>query len=119
MPQAQKYLGGCHCGKVRYEATADLSRVVECNCSFCSKRAHALTFVPPEQFKLLSGEAALTDYQFGEHNRHHFFCSTCGIGPFGRGTQPDGRQMIAVNVRCLDGVDIETLTVGMFDGKSL
>jgi hypothetical protein len=30
----------------------------------------------------------------------------------------DGSNMVAVNVRCLDDVDIETLTPTPFDGKS-
>src|SRR5256885_14362305 len=102
MPEPKKYAGGCHCGKVRFEAVVDLSRVVECNCSFCSRRAPALTFAPPDQFKLLSGEGSLTDYQFREHHRHHFFCSSCGLGALRQGAQPGGREMYAVNVRRLD-----------------
>jgi hypothetical protein len=119
MAEVKTYVGGCHCGRVRYEVTADVSQVWECNCSFCSRRAHLLKFVMPDEFKLLSGEAGLTDYQFREHNRHHYFCSACGIGAFNKGVQPDGRLMIGVNVRCLDGVDVSNLTVAKFDGRSL
>ena len=36
-----------------------------------------------------------------------------------RGTAPDGREMVAVNVRCLDGVDPAALTPMPFDGRSL
>jgi hypothetical protein len=31
---------------------------------------------------------------------------------------PDGKEMIAVNVRCLDGVDPDAFAVRKFDGKS-
>ena len=118
MGEAKKYAGGCHCKKVRYEVTADLSKVMTCNCSMCSKKGSALTFVPAAQFTLLSGADALTDYQFNKMNIHHLFCSTCGITSFARGTARDGSAMVAINTRCLDDVDIATLDVTMVDGKS-
>ena len=34
----QTHTGGCHCGRVRFEITTDLSRASECNCSLCSFR---------------------------------------------------------------------------------
>lgn len=119
MTETKKYQGGCHCGKVRYEVTPDLSQVISCNCSICSKKAPLLTFVGREQFTLLSGEDALTDYQFNKHVIHHLFCSVCGVQPFGKGVTPDGHQMVAINVRCLDGVDVQSLSVDHFDGKSI
>jgi hypothetical protein len=119
MPATKTYSGGCHCGKVRYEATTDLAQVLSCNCSICTKRGLLLTFVPQQQFKLLSGGDTLTDYQFARKTIHHLFCPDCGVQSFARGTLPDGSPMVAVNVRCLDGVDLAGLTVTPFDGKSL
>lgn len=118
MTEMKKYAGGCHCGKVRFEATVDLDKVMACNCSICSKKGHMLAFTGADQFTLLSGEDALSDYQFNKKNIHHLFCSTCGVGSFGRGVMPDGKQMVAVNVRCLDDVDTSRLTVAQIDGKS-
>ena len=118
MAEMKKYAGGCHCGAVRYEATAELGRVIACNCSICSKKAHLLAFVPADRFTLLSGADALTDYQFNTKKIHHLFCKTCGVQSFARGTGPDGSQMVSINVRCLDGVDPSTLEVMPFDGKS-
>ena len=117
--ESKALTGGCHCGKVRYRVTADLDRVMACNCSICSKKGYLLTFVAADQFELESGEDALTDYQFNKKNIHHLFCSTCGIESFSRGTAPDGREMIAVNVRCLADVDLTELAVTAFDGKKL
>jgi hypothetical protein len=114
----QTYSGGCHCGKVRYEVTADLSQAISCNCSICHKKGYLLTFVTADQLKLQSGEDMLTDYQFNKKNVHHLFCKECGVGSFGRGTMPDGKEMVAVNVRCLDGVDTSALTFTPVDGKS-
>jgi hypothetical protein len=118
MAEAKKYAGGCHCGKVRYEATSDLGRIISCNCSICSKKGYLLTFVGADQFQLLSGEDVLTDYQFNTMNIHHLFCSVCGIQSFARGTGRDGKPMYSLNVRCLDDVDISKLEVTDFDGKS-
>ncbi len=118
MGTTKTYTGGCHCGKVRYEVTTDLSFLIDCNCSICSKKGHVLTFVPTTQFKLLSGKDALTDYQFNKHVVHHMFCSTCGISSFGSGKKPDGTEMNSINVRCLDDVDLGALQVTHFDGKS-
>ena len=110
--------GGCHCGKVRYTVTGDISRVIACNCSICGKRGHWLTFVGEESFQLLSGADALTDYQFNKKNIHHLFCSTCGIGSFGWGTGRDGKKMYSINVRCLDDIDLGAVQPTAFDGKS-
>jgi hypothetical protein len=111
--------GGCHCGKVRFEAKADLGKVISCNCSICAKQGLWLTFVPSKDFKLLSGEDNLRDYQFASKRIHHLFCTDCGVESFGRGTAPDGGETYAINVRCLDGVDVSTLSPGPFDGKKL
>ncbi|MGH7864020.1 MAG: GFA family protein [Candidatus Binataceae bacterium] len=120
MAGAQKYNGGCHCGKVRFEVTADLTRgAMECNCSLCSKTGNLGAFAPADQFKLLSGADSLSDYQFAKKSIHHLFCRICGVRSFSRGVTPDGREMCGINVRCLDGVDISHLNINQFDGRSL
>ncbi len=119
MAEAQTYTGGCHCGAVRFEVTASLDSVISCNCSICEKRGLLLVFAAPDQFRLLSGGDHLTDYRFNKKVIHHLFCRDCGIESFARGTGPDGREMIAVNVRCLDGVESGTLSPTPFDGRSL
>ena len=119
MAEAKTWTGGCHCGRVRYEVESDLESVVSCNCSICQKRGSILTFVPQSKFRLLSGQDALTDYQFNKKVIHHPFCSMCGVASFSRGEKPNGEPMVAVNVRCLDGVDVAGMTPRMFDGKSL
>jgi len=120
MSEAKTYTGSCHCGKVRYEVELDLSApVLSCNCSICGRSGSLLAFVPEDQFKLLSGADALTDYLFNKHAIHHVFCKVCGIKSFARGQKPDGSQMVAVNTRCLEGVDVASLEVQHVDGKSL
>jgi hypothetical protein len=104
---------------VRFEATTDLARVASCNCSICTKRGALWAFVKAPQFTLLQGEDALSDYQFGKKRIHHLFCRWCGIGSFSRGLAPNGEETFAVNVRCLDDIDVAGLTLTPFDGKSL
>jgi hypothetical protein len=119
MAYTKTYTGGCHCGEVRYEATTDLATVVLCNCSICTKRGLLWTFVRPDQFALRLGEDDLTDYQFNKKMIHHLFCAFCGVESFARGKMPDGSDMVAINVRCLDGVDLAALKITPFDGRSL
>ena len=116
---SQTYSGSCHCGNIRFEATGDLQQVMECNCSICRRKGAKLWFVPRSQFKLLSERNQLATYTFNTHRIQHHFCPTCGIAPFGEGTDPKGNAMAAVNVRCLDGVDLDALPVKHFDGASL
>ena len=119
MSETKTYAGGCHCGHVRFQAQADLGQVMSCNCSICTQRGFLLTFIPPAQFTLESGGDDLTEYQFNKHVIHHLFCPNCGVQAFARGKGPDGSEMIALNVRTLDGIDIAAILPKAFDGKSL
>lgn len=119
MPETKTYTGGCHCGRVRYEVTTDLATVMECNCSHCSKRGLLLNFVTTDKFKSATGGDGLTDYQFNKKVIHHLLCLDCGIESYARGRKPDGQEMIAINVRCLDGVAIKSLTLTPIDGRNM
>jgi hypothetical protein len=115
----QMYTGGCQCGKVRYEVQMDINEVMSCNCSRCGRLGSLLAFAPANEFKLLSGEADLTEFVFNKRTIEHQFCSTCGIQSFAIGTNPrTGAKMAAINVRCVDGVDVDSLPVKKIDGKS-
>jgi len=90
-----------------------------CNCSICSRAGWLLAFAGGDAFRLLSGEDMLSDYQFHNKRIHHYFCSSCGIRSFSRGTNKDGSPSVAVNLRCLEGVEASVLPVHNFDGASL
>ncbi|HEY6940549.1 GFA family protein [Dokdonella sp.] len=111
--------GGCHCGRVAFEVDADIATAIECNCSICSKKGHLLAFVPASNVVLRTPESALSTYTFNTHRIRHQFCPVCGIAPFGRGTDREGNETFAVNVRCLEGVDLRSLEIQSFDGRSL
>jgi hypothetical protein len=112
----QTYEGGCHCGRVRFRVTADLTSVSECNCSVCAKKGFLHLIVPPERFELRSGQEDLTTYQFNTRTAKHTFCRHCGIHCFYvPRSDPD---KIDVNVRCLEGIEISRLQVTQFDGRN-
>lgn len=111
----QTYEGGCHCGRVRFRVTGDLTETLECNCSICTKKGFLHLIVMPECFELLFGEGELTTYTFNTGAAKHTFCKTCGVQPFYiPRSDPD---KIDVNVRCLDGVDPAAIAVRRFDGQ--
>ncbi len=119
MAERITHRGGCHCGAVRFEVDAAIDEVISCNCSYCTKRGSLLAFAPASDFRLLDGGDRLKDYQFGRHRIHHLFCGECGMESFGRGVGPGGAEMVAINVRCLDDVDLAAHPVKAFDGRSL
>lgn len=112
------YKGSCHCGAVRYEVDLALESAVTCNCSMCGRAGTLLAFVPEPKFRLLAGEDHLIDYQFASHTIHHTFCRVCGIKSFAKGSGPHG-PMAAINVRCLEGVDLAAIRIDHYDGKSV
>ena len=119
MAEAEKRTGGCHCGAVRYEAESDLGMVIECNCSHWQAKGFILTFVPDAAFRVTAGEDQLSEYRFNKHVISHLFCKACGVQAFGRGQRPDGARMVALNLRCMDGVDLASLNPQPFDGRSV
>lgn len=114
-----KYQGSCHCGRVAFEVEGEIQGAMSCNCSICHPKGWLLWLVPRESLTLRTPDEAASTYTFNRHVIKHRFCPTCGINPYGEGPSPDGQAMAAVNVRCLQGVDIETLPVQKFDGRSM
>lgn len=113
-----RYQGGCQCGRVQFEVEGELEQVIECNCSMCRKRASLLWFVPRQQLRLLTQEQDLATYTFNTHKIQHHFCGNCGIHTFGEGMDPAGNATAAVNVRCLENIDLAKLQIHQFDGRS-
>lgn len=110
------YTGGCHCGAVKFRVTTDLSGILDCNCSICTKKGFLYLIVEPEKFELLTDRKALSTYTFGTGTAKHHFCATCGMHPFYiPRSHPD---KIDVNVRCIDGLDLGSLEITPYDGQN-
>ncbi|MBI4490315.1 MAG: GFA family protein [Deltaproteobacteria bacterium] len=112
-----KYVGGCHCGRVRFEVEAAPEiEAIECNCSICSKTGYLHLIVPKSRFTLIRGSENLSTYTFNTGVAKHLFCNVCGVKSFYiPRSNPDG---YSVNVRCLEPTTIAKITIKQFDGKN-
>lgn len=113
------YKGSCHCGNIAFEVDGEIDGAVACNCSICSRKGSLLWFVPRDKLRLLTPEERLGTYTFHKHAIKHRFCNVCGIHPYGEGTDPQGHAMAAINIRCLEGINLASVPVQEFDGRSL
>ena len=113
------YKGRCHCGKVAFEVEGEINGAMACNCSICSRKGTLMWFVPREKLRLLTSESEMSTYTFNKHVIKHRFCPTCGIHPYGEGVGPNGNNMAAINIRCIEGIDLASVPVQNYDGLSL
>jgi hypothetical protein len=119
----ETHKGGCHCGKVRFEADFDVAQGTgKCNCSICSKARLWGFRVAPESFRLVSGESELTDYQFNSNSCHHLFCKHCGVRAFEWADIPQaGGKFYSVMAMCIDDLDLDALLkapINYADGRN-
>jgi hypothetical protein len=113
-----KYRGSCHCGKVAFEVEGTIESALSCNCSICQRKGSLLWFVPRERLRLLTPEDAARTYTFNNHAIQHRFCPACGIHPYADAS-PQGKPMAAINIRCLEEVDLAAVPVKPFNGRAL
>ena len=113
------YQGSCHCGAVAYEVEGEMTAVVSCNCSICSRKGALLMAVPREKLSVLAGEDQLASYTFNSNRIVHRFCRTCGMHPFAENLDDADGASAYVNIRCLADVDPAAPAVIAFDGRSL
>jgi hypothetical protein len=111
-----KHKGSCHCKKVIFEYESAPGPVLECNCSICKRKGAIWQAVSKENFRILSGQEDLSLYQFGTRTAKHFFCGHCGVSTFSNPRLAPDTWVI--NTRCVDDVDLSTLTILPFDGRN-
>lgn len=75
--------GGCHCGRIRYEAIVDPDRVGICHCTDCQTLSgsafRTFVFAPRESFRLLAGEPTIyAKTAESGARRAQAFCPECG-----------------------------------------
>ncbi|ASC57167.1 Gfa-like protein (plasmid) [Vibrio vulnificus] len=122
------YSGSCHCGLIKFEVSADIDHLRECNCSICIRRG-ALNFrVPEENLTVLTPLENAVLYQWGSETAKDYFCPKCGILPFRKPSQLTNAEIEAgkvpfngwaVNARCLSGLNISEIPIVKIDGASL
>lgn len=126
MPKSHS--GSCHCGFVKFEVTAEIDHVRECNCSVCQKRGTLNFRVADDALKHITPLSEVVLYQWGSKTAEDYFCPKCGILPFRRPSQLTKAEIEAgmkpfngwaINVRCIDGIDLNALPVVKVNGAAL
>ncbi|MEP7314924.1 MAG: GFA family protein [Pseudomonadota bacterium] len=112
-----EYRGSCHCGNIAFQVEGEIKSAMSCNCSMCQRKG-SLWFVPRDSLKVATPEDASRVYSFNKHLLKHRFCPACGIHPYAEGKDPKGNEMAAINIRCLDDIDLTSIPVTHFDGRS-
>jgi hypothetical protein len=115
MTERQVHRGSCHCARVTFELDAALTWAMDCNCSLCRRKGALWHGASDTSLRILTGQDDLTLYQFGTMTAKHYACSHCGISTFTRPRLDPTRW--AVNVRCIEGLDLSSLTIRRFDGE--
>lgn len=116
------YTGACHCRAIQFEVKLDLKQGTgKCNCTYCSKLRLWIANAKPTDFRLLSGEHELSDYQGKNPVAHHLFCRKCCVHPFEWVDMPNmsGEKYYNINVLCLDDIDLAALLdapIEFYDG---
>ena len=110
-----KYKGNCHCKSVKFELESNLSKIVQCNCSYC-KRRNAKMVLENKDAITIHGKENLSLYQFNTNIAKHHFCKNCGIFVFSnRRFDPEG---IAINLGCIDQINTFEIESQYADNKN-
>ena len=77
------FSGGCACGAIRYESTAEPVMMLHCHCRDCQRSSggpfSSFVIVPTEAFKLLQGSLRFHDSPSDRGGKtHRGFCLDCG-----------------------------------------
>ncbi|KAL2801908.1 Mss4-like protein [Aspergillus granulosus] len=113
------YKGSCHCGAVKFSFTLERpieeTEVVSCNCTMCTVNGYLLVYPKESDIAFNHASDAVTEYRFNKKQFPHYFCSTCGSSVYAKG--PETTDIMAVNVRAVEGIDLESLKLKHLNGK--
>jgi hypothetical protein len=112
------YKGSCHCGRIAFQVEGALASAMSCNCSICQRKGALMWFVPRETLHLTTPDENASTYTFNKHTIKHRFCANCGVHPYGEAIDPKGKAIAAINIRCLESVDLENIAVTHHDGRA-
>ncbi len=116
MAEHRTYQGSCHCGAIRFRFRSDELRAgIRCNCSICSRKGALMSTRYLELDELVGLETARV-YRWGDGCVTNYFCARCGIHPFHDVVARPGHYRL--NLGCIDGLDLDTLTIEWIDGRS-
>ncbi|KAI1344028.1 glutathione-dependent formaldehyde-activating enzyme [Xylariaceae sp. FL0016] len=117
------YECGCHCGYIKFAMTLSPPlpeyKVLECNCSACTRFGYLLVYPEATQVKWHNdGRARCARYQFNTKKKDQMFCPKCGasLGIDFRECVPT--HTYGVNARTIYGVKLDELQYEKFDGMA-
>jgi hypothetical protein len=95
--------GGCLCGKVRYEISAEPVSTANCHCRTCQKMAGApyvaILIVPASAFTVIGDYKEFVTIAASGNHMHRAFCPECGSPLFVRNSGfPNVRPVAAVTL---------------------
>jgi hypothetical protein len=84
----------------------------------CQRKGSLLWFVPRGKLTLLTPEANASTYTFNKHAIQHRFCPACGIHPYAEANDPKGNATAAINLRCIEDLELDKIPVTHYDGRA-
>ena len=108
----------CHCGAVRLRFLSRIEEVVQCNCSYCTRKGALHHRIEARCFELLAGAQMLSQYRFGTLRATHFFCRRCGTHTHCHPRSAPAQ--VNVNVRCVEDVHtwLASVRIRDHDGRA-
>src|ERR1700716_1235257 len=99
---ATTFTGGCACGAIRYECSAEPITMFDCHCRDCQRTTGSafspVVYVPAKAFKITKGSPryySTSSEMVGQNKRG--FCSDCGPRLFG-GASESGQGILAASL---------------------
>lgn len=104
-----KITGGCHCGKITYEAEVKPENIIVCHCADCQVLSgsgfRSIAMSEPDSFAFLSGTPNVYVKTGDSGNkREQTFCSDCG-SPIYSTSVGDGPKQYGIRLGTVDQRD--------------
>ena len=119
MTERKQHEAACHCRTVRFRVKLSdgFNTARRCTCSYCRMRGAVAVSAELDDIAFISGQEALTLYQFKTRQAEHYFCSKCGIYTHHR--RRSNPKQYGINVACLAGVSpFDFAEVPVLDGAN-
>jgi len=112
--------GGCQCGAVRYESTAEPIVGANCHCDNCKKfsgAGHASNMLVPVDGFTVTGDMSSYEYKAESGNdMARYFCSTCGSPIYG--TNSANTNVVVLRAGGFDDPGVFRAKVSLFTPRA-
>ncbi len=115
-----EFKGGCLCGAVRYECSAEPVWSGNCHCRDCQRISgggYVSTFFVPENSVTITGEVKYFDKNGDSgHRVRRGFCPTCGSQVFGKPEMVPG--VLGIRAGSLDNPELYHPTIDIYTASA-